>query len=432
MSPRDLQSWLRWQESLHPRDIELGLERLRPVYSGMTGLAEGSRVISIAGTNGKGTCVAVIEAVAMAARQRVVAYTSPHLFRYNERIRIDGQPVDDDRLVRAFEAVERARRGTPLTYFEFGTLAALEICAAESPDLVVLEVGMGGRLDAVNIVDADVAVITSIGLDHQAWLGFDRESIGSEKAGIIRSTRAVVIGDPDPPLSLLSRAEELGAPTYAYQKQWQIEQHPDVWHLSGIDGGIESLPYGPLRGVLVRNAGCALQALALTGSGTLGSETQVRRAIDQLELPGRMQIIAGEVEWVVDLAHNPEGAAALATTVSQRPAAGSCRAVFGMLADKDIGGVVKELAPLVDQWYLTGIQDGRGASVDEMAAQVAAAGGRGIEVCQTVEQACQRACSESTAGDRVIAFGSFHIVGPALEWLAVYSPASERGGDQPG
>ncbi len=432
MSPRDLQSWLRWQESLHPRDIELGLARLRPVYSRMPGLAEGSRVISVAGTNGKGTCVAVIEAVAIAAGQRVVAYTSPHLYRYNERVRVGGQPVDDDRLVRAFEAVERARRGTPLTYFEFGTLAALEICAAESPDLVVLEVGMGGRLDAVNIVDADVAVITSIGLDHQAWLGFDRESIGTEKAGIMRSTRPVVIGDPDPPLSLLCRAEELGAPTFSYQKQWRIQQHPDVWHLSGVDGGIKSLPYGPLRGVLVRNAGCALQALALTGPDMLGSETQVRRAIDQLELPGRMQIIPGEIEWIVDLAHNPDGAAALATTLSQRPAAGSSRAVFGMLADKDIGGLVKELGPIVDQWYLTGIQDGRGTSVDEIAAQVAAAGARRIEVCQTVEQACQRAYSDSTAGDRVIAFGSFHIVGPALEWLAVYSPASGRGGDQPG
>ncbi|UCC13679.1 MAG: bifunctional tetrahydrofolate synthase/dihydrofolate synthase [Gammaproteobacteria bacterium] len=432
MRPRDLESWLRWQESLHPRDIELGLERLRPVYSRLPGLAVTSRVISVAGTNGKGTCVAVIEAVAIASGLRVATYTSPHLYRYNERIRIDGQPVDDDRLVGAFEAVERARRGTPLTYFEFGTLAALEIFAAESPDLVVLEVGMGGRLDAVNIVDADVAVITSIGLDHQAWLGFDRESIANEKAGILRSKRAVVIGDPDPPETLLSRAGALGAPVYSYQEQWWIEPHADVWHLSGVVGGIDSLPYGSLRGVLIRNAGCALQALALIDSDMLASEAGVRRAIHQLELPGRMQIVPGDVEWIVDLAHNPEGAGALAAILASRTSAGTSRAVFGMLADKDIGGVVKELASVVDEWFLSGIQDGRGASVDEVAAQVAAAGGRRIEACDTVEQACRRAASASTVGDRVIAFGSFHIVGPALEWLAVYSPASGRGGDQPG
>jgi len=223
----DLESWLRWQESLHPREIELGLERIRPVYRRLPSLPPAAPVVTVAGTNGKGSCVAVIEAVAVAAGMRVATYTSPHLFRYNERIRVDGQAVDDATLVRAFEAVDEARRGVPLTYFEFGTLAALWIFAAAAPELIVLEVGLGGRLDAVNIIDADVAVLTSVGLDHQAWLGFDRESIGAEKAGIFRTGRPVVLGDPDPPNSVLRIAGERGAPVHAFGCDWSVEVDQD-------------------------------------------------------------------------------------------------------------------------------------------------------------------------------------------------------------
>ena len=208
----DLDSWLSWQETLYPRAIELGLARPRRVYQRLPPLASDTVVITVAGTNGKGSTVAVLESVLGALGVSVASFTSPHLFRYNERIRFDGHPVDDAALMEAFQAVEDARRDTGLTYFEFGTLAALTIIGRRAPDVAVLEVGMGGRLDAVNLIDADIAVITSIALDHQAWLGADREAIGREKAGILRAARPLVLGDRQPPASVLSRAEELGAP----------------------------------------------------------------------------------------------------------------------------------------------------------------------------------------------------------------------------
>lgn len=418
----DVESWLRWQESLYPREIELGLERLRPVYARLAGLPADCKVITVAGTNGKGSCVAVVEAVAVAAGLHVAAYTSPHLFRYNERIRLDGRPVDDDRLMEAFEAINEARRGVPLTYFEFGTLAALQIFAADKPDLVILEVGLGGRLDAVNIVDADVAVITSIGLDHQAWLGMDRESIGAEKVGIARSGRPLVLGEPDPPASLLRIAAERRAVVDAVGDAWSVETTDAGWSVRCGEGSIGPLPYGPLQGALVRNAACGLRAMTLAGlDQTVGT---VASAIATLSLPGRLQRFPGPVEWFVDLAHNVQGAQLLAETLSAAGRAGVTRAIFGMLADKDIGGVASVMSPLVDEWLVTGIQGSRGASTEEVAAQVAGAGGAPIQVCSDVAEACRRAAQSSVPGDRVVVFGSFHVVGPALEVLGLYSPPS--------
>jgi len=417
----DLDSWLRWQESLHPREIELGLERIRPVYRRLPALPIEAPVITVAGTNGKGSCVATIEAVAIAAGIRVATYTSPHLFRYNERIRLDGRPVDDQTLVRTFEAVDDARRGVPLTYFEFGTLSALEIFAETEPELIVLEVGLGGRLDAVNIVDADVAVVTTIGLDHQAWLGFDRESIGAEKAGIVRRGRPVVLGDPDPPRSVLRIADERKAPVHALDREWRVEAGEETWWLNELDSRLGPLPYGPLRGVLVNNAACGLLAMRLAG-GTM-ERADVARGIENMLLPGRLQRLEGPVPWILDLAHNVQGAQMLADSLGAEVFAGRTRAVFGMLADKDVGGVADVMRPLVDQWLVCGLPGARGSSAEETAAQVAAAGADDIHICSSVDDACRLAAARSRPGDRIVVFGSFHIVGPAMESIGLYSPA---------
>jgi dihydrofolate synthase/folylpolyglutamate synthase len=417
---QDLDSWLRWQESLHPREIELGLERLRPVHARLRAMPPDCRVITVSGTNGKGSCVAVAEAVAIASGLRVGAYTSPHLFRYNERVRLDGQPVDDVRLMQAFESVDNARRGVPLTFFEFGTLAALQIFFEDPLDVVILEVGLGGRLDAVNIVDADVSVITSVGLDHQAWLGMDRESIGAEKAGIVRRGRPLVLGDPDPPASVLRIAGERGAPVDAVGQSWFLDLENEAWWLRAGESRLGPLPYGPLRGALVRNAGSALRALDWLDM--CPDRDTIGRGIGNLKLPGRLQRFPGSVEWVVDLAHNTQGAQLLAEVLESEECSGKTRAVFGMLADKDIGGVAAVMAPVVDEWLITGVGGSRGASADEVAAQVAGAGAARIEICRDVRDACARAAQRSVEGDRVIVFGSFFVVGPALEAFELYSP----------
>lgn len=419
----DLDSWLRWQESLHPREIELGLERIRPVFRRLPALPKDATVITVAGTNGKGSCVATIEAVAVAAGVRVGTYTSPHLFRYNERIRIDGRPVEDATLIRTFETVDDARRGVPLTYFEFGTLSALRIFAEDRPDLVVLEVGLGGRLDAVNIVDADVAVLTTIGLDHQAWLGFDRESIGAEKAGVLRSGRPVVLGDAEPPLSVIRIANELKSPVHALGRDWSVDTGADTWCLDMRDGRMGPLPYGPLRGALVSNAGCALLAMRLAGKHV--EPAVVARGIENMSLPGRLQCVDGPVSWIVDLAHNVQGARMLADALGTDVCAGRTRAVFGMLSDKDVGGVASIMCPLVDEWLISGLPGARGSSSEETAAQVAAAGADIIHVCGSVEEACQVAMARSRPGDRIVVFGSFQVVGPAMESIGLYSPAMD-------
>lgn len=417
----DLDSWLRWQESLHPREIELGLERIRPVYRRLPPLPIEAPVITVAGTNGKGSCVATIEAVAIAAGIRVGTYTSPHLFRYNERIRLDGRPVDDQTLIRTFEGVDDARRGVPLTYFEFGTLSALQIFAEAEPELIVLEVGLGGRLDAVNIIDADVSVVTTIGLDHQAWLGFDRESIGAEKAGIVRRGRPVVLGDPNPPLSVLRIADERKAPVHALDREWYVEAGEESWWLNAFDSRLGPLPYGPLRGLLVNNAACGLLAMRLAGRTM--ERADVARGIENMSLPGRLQRLEGPVPWILDLAHNVQGAQMLADSLGVEVSDGRTRAVFGMLADKDVGGVAAVMRPRVDEWLVSGLPGGRGSSAEETAAQVAAAGADDIHICSSVDEACRLAVARSQPGDRIVVFGSFHVVGPAMESIGLYSPA---------
>lgn len=427
----DLDGWLRWQETLHPRAIELGLARPRGVYRRLPPLHEDTAVITVAGTNGKGSTVAVIESVLGALGVSVASFTSPHLFRYNERVRVDGRPVSDQELMEAFQEVEEARRETGLTYFEYGTLAALSLIARRGPAVAVLEVGMGGRLDAVNLIDADVAVITSIALDHQAWLGADRDAIGREKAGILRSGRPLVLGDRDPPGSVLARAAELDVPTFRLGRDFEHRREGSQWSFSGTRRHIPRLPGERLAGPLIDNASCALEALGQLDPSWLDRPEQVAAGLARVSLPGRLQVLPGDPEWIIDLAHNPDGAAALAAFLDKRDAAGRTIAVFGMLADKDIGGVVEVMADAVDQWIVTGLPGDRGATAGEVAAQAAVAGAGALREAESVDEAVALARAKARPGDRVLAFGSFYLVGPVLESLGVYSAPAGHPGRRP-
>lgn len=427
MKFRDLASWLQWQETLHPRDIELNLERLRPVLERLRPWPESVTVYTVAGTNGKGSTVAVLERVLTGAGRQVGCYTSPHLIRYNERIRLRGAPVGDAALMQAFQTVEEARRDTPLTYFEFGTLAALELFAGAALDDVILEVGMGGRLDAVNLIDPDIAIITSIGLDHQMWLGPDREAIGREKAGVLRPGRPLVLGDRDPPRSILDQAARLRAPVARLGSDFDVERSHGRWDFRGAVTHLSDLPAGRLAGPLFDNAACALQAVATIDPSLVKSRSAIGAALAALELPGRLQVVAGPVEWVLDVAHNPDGAAALSAFLDSRPPASRRLGLFGMLADKDLEGVVAPLRRHFDELLCVGLDSARGTTSAATLARARAAGVEHAQALPDVASACDLAVATTGPGDRVVAFGSFQLVGPVMQRLGLYSTPS---GDQ--
>ena len=420
---RDLDSWLRWQETLNPRTIDLGLERVATVWRRLGPLPGRSRVVTVAGTNGKGSCVAVMERVLMEAGRSVLAYTSPHLLRYNERIRLDGQPISDEALIAAFAAVDQARGDTPLTYFEFGTLAALQTLVEVRPDAALLEVGLGGRLDAVNVLDPDVAVITSVGLDHMDWLGSDRESIGAEKAGILRPATPFVLGDRAPPASVLGRARALACTTSRIGVDFDGQGDGDSWLFQGSRRSLPGLPAGPLGGPLFDNAACALEALDRLGANEPPPEAAVARALRKLVLPGRLQVIPGEPEWVVDLAHNAPAAAAFRRFAGGRLPARCTHAIFGMLAGKDVAAVLAEIGGLVDRWWLVDTAGERARPAADLAAALAAQDATIGGCFETTRAAVEAVRGVAGEGDRVLVFGSFRIVGPVLEALAASASA---------
>lgn len=420
MSTRTLPQWLEHIQQQHPREVELGLERLR-VVAGALGLRRPARrVVTVAGTNGKGSTVAFIEAIARAAGHRVGAYTSPHLLAYNERVRIDGRDAGDAPLVAAFEAVEAARADIPLTYFEYGTLAALWLFQREALDLAVLEVGLGGRLDAVNLVDADVGVITSVDLDHMDWLGGDREAIGLEKAGVMRSGRPVVLGEVDPPASVLRHAYELGAFAIRAGSDYLVDRHDDHWTWREPGYQVE-LPWPALAApVQVWNAAAAVAALR--ASHLRLSREALVQGVAAARVPGRLQAWAhsGGAQVLLDVAHNPQAAREVARWLTQNPASGQCRALLGMLADKDVEGVVSALAGQVDEWWVVDLrpQSPRGLAPEALgrrlqAADHAARVHQGGEVAETLA----RLLDASDAADRVLVLGSFHTVAAALRAL---------------
>ena len=413
----DLDSWLRWQEKLHPATVELGLERVGAVAARLAALPTETRVITVAGTNGKGSCVAVMDAVLRADGRRVVAYTSPHLHRYNERIRLDGRPVEDAALLEAFAAVDEARGDTALTYFEFGTLAALQLAARTAPEVLLLEVGLGGRLDAVNVVDPDVAVVTTIGLDHQDWLGSDRETIGTEKAGIFRAGVPVVLGEAEPPASVLRRARELGCPVTRLGQDFRALPAGGAWRFEGSVRTVTQLSAPALRGVLLDNAATAIEALDRLPAGPPPAADAVREGCRLPALPGRFQHVTGPVDYLLDLAHNPPAAAALAAYVKSLPVAARTHAVIGLYADKDAAAVGAALAGAADRWWCVGTSGERGRSAAELAATLRARGARVAGEFEAVGDALAAVRAAASQGDRVLVLGSFSIVGPALERL---------------
>ena len=410
-----LDDWLRWQETLHPKAIDLSLERVRAVLRRLQPEPAPFAVITVGGTNGKGSCVAFLDAILRAAGYRVGAYTSPHLLRYNERIRVDGTETDDETLCRLFDRIDDARGEISLTYFEFGTLAALERLRETGVDVAVLEVGLGGRLDAVNALDADAALVVSIGIDHVDWLGSDRDSIGYEKAGIYRPGRPAICADPDPPPRLLEQARAIGARLLRVGQDYDFDRSGATWHWRSTERRFDALPAPALTGEhQFGNAAAALMTLVSLGERLSVSDESVRAGLAGAHLPGRFQVISGPVEWILDVAHNPAAAAVLARQLRNRPCVGVTRAIFGLLADKDADGVIRALADAVNVWHPVTLDGPRGRASADLAARLRSAGARALTAHDQVLAACRAARAEADAGDRIVVLGSFHAVAPAL------------------
>jgi len=424
-----LDDWLNWQETLHPRAIDLGLERVRAVLARLQPAPPPHVVITVGGTNGKGSCVALLEAILRAAGHRVGAYTSPHLLRYNERIRVDGADADDATICRAFARIDAARGERSLSYFEFGTLAALDIFRDAGLDVAVLEVGLGGRLDAVNAVDADAALVVSVGIDHTDWLGPDRDSIGREKAGIYRPGRPAICADPDPPPRLLHHARQLGARLLRVGLDYDFARTGQTWRWWAGDSRLDGLPLPALSGRhQIGNAAAALAALHGLRDRLPIVAAAVHAGLAQVRLPGRFQVFPGAVEWILDVAHNPHAAAVLADNLRERPCAGQTSAIVGLLADKDAEGVIRAMAGIVDAWYPVTLAGPRGRAGAELADILRSAGARATAQ-EDVREACRSALTAARPGDRIVVFGSFHAVAPALAarpWLSHFPPSAPR------
>lgn len=416
---RTLKEWLTWMETLHPREIELGLARVEVVRDRMGLSVLPFAVIAVAGTNGKGSTVAMLEHCLHAGGFRVGAYSSPHLIDYNERVRIGTEVVRDIDLCEAFARVEAARAETPLTYFEFGTLAAIDLFRLHEVDIAVLEVGLGGRLDAVNAWDADVSIVTSIGIDHTEWLGPDRESIGREKAGIYRAQRCAICGDPDPPKSLIKVAEEVDAHLLCVHRDFDFERLPEGWNWRALDKMHAGLPYPAMRGdYQLYNAASAIMALSCLAEQFPLKMADIRAGLINAVVPGRFQTLPGRPVRVLDVAHNAQAARALGQTLQSQVVPGKTIAVFGMLHDKPIVDVVRILAPQITRWHVAGLPGSRGTSSEDMRAALAAAGVTDdVGLHDDIDQAYAAALAEADDNDRVVVFGSFYTVSAILRQL---------------
>lgn len=411
----NLGEWLAYLEQLHPSTIELGLARVDAVKQRLQ-FQIPFPVITVGGTNGKGSTCAMLEAILGAAGYRVGCYTSPHLLRYNERVRIAGREVDDAALCRAFAAVDAARGDISLTYFEFGTLAAMWLFLQQPVEVAILEVGLGGRLDAVNVFDTDCAIVTSVDLDHMDYLGDDRESIGREKAGIFRAARPAVSADPNPPLSLLQYAEEICARLKQIGRDFGAEPQEGQWLFWSREGWRLTLPYPSLRGTYqLDNASACLAALESLKDKLAVTPEDIRRGLLEAIVPGRFEVLPGKPALILDVAHNPHAARALAANLRQMGCAGKTIAVFAMLGDKDIAGVIAALREEIDLWLVAGIAHARGAGAAELQASLMNAGVEAIEVFPDIAAAYHHACQIAGEDDRIAAFGSFHTVAEVMQ-----------------
>ncbi|NKJ20648.1 bifunctional tetrahydrofolate synthase/dihydrofolate synthase [Dyella sp. SG609] len=419
---RTLAEWLSYQESVNPRSIELGLERVREVWRRMGAPAPARWIVTVGGTNGKGSTVAMLEAMLRAAGRRVGCYTSPHLLRYNERIRIDGQDAGDQALVDSFERIEAARGDIPLTYFEFGTLAALDLFARADLDAAVLEVGLGGRLDAINIVDADVAVITTVDLDHMDWLGNDRDSIGREKAGIARHGRPAIVGEAAPPAGLLQALAAIGARVERAGVDFRVERHAQGWTWRHADGTAFGLPDPSLAApVQYANAAAAIAALHAQGTHAPIPSAALAAAaaagVKTAAVAARLQALGGDPALIVDVGHNPQAARALAEWLDAHPG-GRVHAVYGALADKDVGGVIAALGARIGHWHLAGLERDtpRGLPAEALRKELQMAlPPAAFDLHADVGSALAAARAAALPGERILAFGSFFVAAAVLQ-----------------
>ena len=426
-----LEQWLARQQAAHPHSIDLGLERVGAVARRLGLDRPAATVITVAGTNGKGSTAAHTEALLLAAGASVGLFTSPHFIRYNERIRIQGREVTDRALVSAFEHIEAARGRETLTFFEYNTLAALWLFAQAGVRFAVLEVGLGGRLDATNLIDADAAVLCSVGLDHRDWLGETLEAIGAEKAGIFRAGRPAVLGTVALPESVYAAIQQLGARAVLAERDFRWTVRTDGrWRYEGARLRLEDLPPSRLEGLIqYRNAASALAAIESLETGRARAELQsvlaaldartVGLALGSVRLAGRFQVVPGEVQWILDIAHNAPAAQVFAAELARRPCHGRTLAVLGVLGDKDAPEIGAALAPRVDEWFLCALPGPRGTSAAELGDRLAAIASR-PHLFESVDAACSAARAAARPGDRVIVCGSVYTVGPALQWLGVY------------
>jgi dihydrofolate synthase/folylpolyglutamate synthase len=417
-----LEDWLSHLERLHPRGqagIELGLERVRQVKTALE-QKQTCPVITVAGTNGKGSTCAMLECILLAAGYRVGVYTSPHLLHYNERVRINGTVADDAAFCDAFARVDSARGDVSLTYFEFGTLAAWEMFAAAGLDAIILEVGLGGRLDATNVYDADCAIVTTVALDHMDYLGETREQIGREKAGICRSGRPLICGDADPPPSVAENCRLASADFWQLGRDFGFLRQEGQWQYWGRAGrNLGGLAYPALRGECqLHNASCALAALDTLHERLPVAAQDIRRGLSEVEVTGRCQVLPGQPQIVLDVAHNPQAAAALADSISGMGFARTTWAIFGMMADKDIAGVVNAIRHRVDRWLVCDLPGPRAAAAAELAGIIAKVGaGRTAEPFVSPAEALAFARANAGGDDRILAFGSFLTVAGVMSPL---------------
>ncbi len=411
----DLAGWLTHIERQHPQAIALGLDRVRAVLDRLAA-PKPCPILTVGGTIGKGSTCAMIEAILLAAGYRVGCYTSPHLLRYNERVRVNGREADDAALAAAFQEVDVARGDTPLTYFEFGTLAAWLVFARARPDALVLEIGLGGRLDAVNAFEPDCAILTSVALDHSEYLGDTRAAIGWEKAHIFRPGTPAVVGDPDPPQSVLDHAREIGASLQLIGRDFGYQAEPRQWRYFGPGGARSGLAYPALRGAKqLANAACAIAALdGLRERLPLGTQ-DLRRGLAEVELPGRFQVLPGRPTVVLDVAHNPEAAAVLAEGLAGMGEYRRTLAVIGMLRDKNIAEVCRAFRGRIDRWYAATLDNPRGATAEEVEHGIVQSGAGGVVQRFASPRAALVAAQEDAGeGDRIVAFGSFYTVAEVM------------------
>jgi len=433
MSPlNSLDDWLAHAERLHQRPVDMSLDRVRAVADRL-GIGFGCPVLMVGGTNGKGSTCAMLDAILRAAGYRIGLYTSPHLLRFNERVKIGGVEASDAALIEQMAAVEAARGATSLTYFEFTTLAILRLLMQARLDAVVLEIGLGGRLDAVNIVDADVSIVTSIGLDHMDYLGPTREHIGFEKAHIYRAGRPAICGDPQPPRSLIEVAAAVGADLWLLGRDFGVRRSDDVpeqWTYVGRAQTRSGLPHPALRGLhQLGNAAAALAALEALHDRLPLSQQAVRTGLVAVAIAGRFQVLpGGRPSVIIDVAHNPQAAAVLADTLDRHGWFPRTHAVFGMLADKDVAGVIAALRGRIDRWHVGPTTGARGMGAEAIGRRLREAGIADVSECASLEHACAHALAEAAPDDRIVAFGSFLTAAAAIRqgWVQTGQAVARR------